>query len=162
MEGLSMQSVFLFFHIVGVGLMFCGIIAVRIVESMFGTALDARSAHTLHKVISRLGLLTPMGSGLLLISGITNIITAQLVVFKEGWLILKLVFFIIVLFIGILQGISYRSRGRLVEAIALGNAPESAPTETEILTRKLATFGRIQTSLLVLILLLTLFRSYLQ
>ena len=161
MEDLRMQTVSLFFHIVGVGLMFCGIIAVPIVESMFRTALDTRSAHTLHKVISRLGLLTPIASGLLLISGIANIITAQLVVFREGWLILKLVFFIIMLLIGILQGISYRKRGRLVEAIALGNAPESTPTETKMLTRKLATFGRIQTSLLVLILLLTLFRPYL-
>lgn len=154
-----MQSVFLFLHIVGVGLIFAGIVAVPVVESMFRSALDARSAHTLHKVIMRLGLITPVASGVLLISGIFNIIAAQLIIFREGWLILKLVFFIIMLIIGFLQGRSFRIRGRIVEAIALDNAPETAATDIAMLTRRLATFGRIQTSLLLLILLVTLFHA---
>jgi uncharacterized membrane protein SirB2 len=130
-----MQSVILFFHIAGVGLIFCGIVAVPIVESMFHAALDAKTAHTLHKVIMRLGILTPIASGVLLISGIMNILAEQLIVFKEVWLILKLMVFIIMVTVGFFQGKSYRRRGRLVEAIALDNAPGKTPAEIELLTR---------------------------
>ncbi len=141
--------------------MFCSIIAVPIVDSMFRSAHDAASALTLHRVISKIGLLKPIAAGILLLSGTATIITVQYSVFNEKWLLLKLVFFIVMNLLGFLQGKSYRIRGRLVESVALGNAPETAATAVGMLTRKLATFSRLQTSFLCIILLITLFRRYL-
>jgi uncharacterized membrane protein SirB2 len=141
--------------------MFCSIIAVPIVESMFRSAHDAASALMVYKVILKIGLLTPIAAGILLLSGTATIITVQYSVFNEKWLLLKLAFFIIMNLLGFLQGKSYRIRGRLVESLALGNAPETAATAVGMLTRKLATFNRLQTSFLCIILLITLFRHYL-
>jgi len=156
-----MIPVSLFFHLIGIGLMFCSIVAIPIVESMFRSAHDAASAFTLHRVISKIGLLTPIAAGILLLSGTATIITAQYSIFNEKWLLLKLLFFVIMNLVGFLQGKTYRIRGNLVESVALGNAPETTATAIEMLTRKLATFNRLQTSFLCIILLITLFRHYL-
>ncbi len=156
-----MYYVSLFFHLIGVGLLFCGMASIPIVESMFRKEPDQKSAYTLHKVISKLGILTPVASGLLLISGIVNIISAHIVLYREGWLIIKLVLFILLLFIGMYQGKCYRQRGALVEILSLGNAPETAQTHLKLYTQKLTKYSIIQTLLLFFILLITIFRVYL-
>ncbi len=155
-----MVNLSLLVHIVGVGLLFAGIVPVWIVESMLRSAVDARSAHLYHKAMVNIGILTPVASAVLLISGVTNIVAERLDFWSQGWLMIKLALFIAMGAIGAIQGKAYRTRGRLVEAIALGDAPATAPADVEMFSRRLSLFNRTQSLLLVLILIVTLFRSY--
>ncbi|HLB00668.1 MAG TPA: hypothetical protein VJO14_04715, partial [Bacteroidota bacterium] len=98
---------------------------------------DLQTKALLLRTARPIGLLSPIGMGVMLITGIGNMEFRGVGILTEGWLSAKLVFFAVAVVGGVLMAIASKKRGALVHALAAGEAgPDSerrlAALETQI------------------------------
>ncbi len=153
-----MVALSLFFHIVGVSLLLGGTVFIRMLESQFHKAATPAEAGAIHRALSRIGMVSPFASLLLLITGTFNILLLHIAVNETPWLEAKLVCFILMIPVGILQGKAYRKRSDAVVAVTPSAGPKDG--NVEMLTRRIALFWKVQSTLIVAALAMTLYGLY--
>ena len=155
-----MAEVSLFIHVCGVTILLGTIIIVAILERLFWKADNSASAYSYHHTISSVGILTPIASGLLVITGIFNIVVLQYSILETRWLLLKIICVFFILVVGMIQGQAYKKRFKDVGALARGLAAGGEKEEIQMLTRRLRLLWKIQLGLILVALGLTMFRIY--
>ncbi len=153
----------LFFHLLGVGMIFTLLFAGPIIEANFRWENDVRMKQHAAKMLRSVGLLSPFGALVLILSGIGNMIFLKITVgalFGEyAWLGVKLLLFILLLGIGmVFSPKAARQRALLLDQMNQINPPEDANDRMEALNSKQTMFFVANWALVVVIVLLSLFK----
>jgi uncharacterized membrane protein len=154
-------SINFLFHLIGFGLLFTALTGGWILERRIRTEKDWLQKLFLVKINRRFGLLSPIASILLLLTGITNIFNLYNgnthLWYAEGWLIAKIILFAFLLVNGAVFGpILIRRRTKLMQAVAEKTAAEDAETTIKIMNKSISTFYLVQFLLLMIILYLSI------
>ncbi len=153
----------LFFHLIGVGMIFTLLLAGPIIEANFRWENDIRMKQHAAKMLRSVGLLSPFGALVLILSGIGNMVFLHITVGNlfgsAAWLGLKLLVFIVLLAIGmVISPKTARQRAMLLDQMNQINPPEDAGEKMESLNSKQTLFFLANWILVVVIVLLTLFK----
>jgi uncharacterized membrane protein SirB2 len=156
-------TISLLFHLVGVGMIFTLLFAGPIIESNFRWESDIRMKQHSAKILRNIGLLSPFGALVLVISGIGNMVALEITFANlfgsAAWLGMKLLLFIVLLAMGmVLSPKTARQRLVLLEHLSQPNPPEDIDDKMDSLNKRQTTFFAINWALVLLILLLTLFK----
>ena len=121
----------IFFHLVGVGMIFTLLFAGPIVESNFRWENDIRMKQHATKMLRSIGLLSPFGALVLVLSGIANMVILKItfgdLFGNDAWLGLKLLAFIILLVMGMsISPKIAKQRAMLLDQMSQQNPPEDA------------------------------------
>jgi uncharacterized membrane protein SirB2 len=163
-------AVSLLFHLIGVGMIFTLLFAGPIIEGNFRWENDLRMKQHSARLLRSVGLLSPFGALVLILSGIGNMIALGItfgdLFWRAGWLGIKLLIFIVLLVMGMAWSPkTARQRAILLEQMGQSNPPVEDPARSEDVNDKMSLLNSKQTIffllnwiLVVLILLLTLFK----
>jgi len=152
------------FHLIGVGMIFTLLFAGPIIESNFRWENDIRMKQHSIKLLRSIGLLSPFGALILILSGIGNMIVLGItfgnLFGSYAWLGMKLVIFIVLLVMGMaLSPKTARQRALIVEQMGQPNPPEDADDRLTSLNSRQTLFFLINWILVIIILLLTILNS---
>jgi len=155
-------SILFLVHLIGFGIVFTVILAGWILNRRFTHEEDPRTRLYVGGLMRTIGLLSPLAAAILLISGIGNIFhrypDAMSRWFTEGWLVAKLIVFVVFLINGIIYGPRLaRRRMALAKDITDGNSPKGAETDFALLNNQISLFYVVQIVLLLFILTLSVF-----
>ena len=148
----------LLIHFVGLGLISTTIFAGWILTGQYKRSKDW-SAKTLHvKSLRAVGLLSPIGVLVMLVSGIGNMTLGPhpYTLFSDAWLSTKLVFVVLLAAAGVFFGIKSGRRTKLVHHVAAGSALDGAEDAIRALDRQQRWFYIIEAVLLLIILILSI------
>ncbi len=153
----------LLFHLVGVGMIFTLLFAGPVIESNFRWENDVRMKQHSAKLLRSVGLLSPFGALVLMISGIGNMVTLEItfgnLFGSAAWLGIKLLIFIALLAMGMaLSPKTARERLLLLEHMSQPNPPEDAEDRMNALNSRQTLFFAANWILVLAILFLTLFK----
>ncbi len=153
----------LLFHFIGVGMIFTLLFAGPIIEANFRWENDVRMKKHAAKLLRSIGLLSPFGALVLILSGIGNMISKQITVGdlfgSAAWLGLKLLFFIVLLGIGmVISPKTARERAMLLDQMNQINPPEDANQKMDSINSKQTIFFLVNWVLVIIIVLLSLFK----
>lgn len=153
----------LLFHLIGVGMIFTLLFAGPIIEANFRWENDIRMKQHAAKILRSVGLLSPFGALVLILSGIGNMISLHItfgdLFGSAAWLGLKLLFFIVLLGIGmVLSPKTARQRAMILDQMNQINPPEDAGQKMDSLNSKQTLFFLANWILVIIIVLLTLFK----
>lgn len=153
----------LFFHLIGVGMIFTLLFAGPIIEANFRWENDIRMKQHAAKMLRSVGLLSPFGALVLILSGVGNMIFLHIsfgdLFGSAGWLGIKLIFFAVLLGIGMaVSPKTARQRAMLLDQMNQINPPEDANERMEALNSKQTVFYVANWALVIIIVLLTLFK----
>jgi hypothetical protein len=126
----------LLFHFIGLGLLVTTTLGGILLHHQYKSAPDLRSKAIVLKAAKPFGLLGPIGSAVMLITGIGNMHAIGAGLTTLGWLTAKIVLFAIAAVAGMFMGVIARKRGALVHAMSLGDAAPDADA-------RLASFDRM-------------------
>lgn len=157
------STISLLFHLIGVGMIFTLLFAGPIIESNFRWESDVRMKQHSAKLLRNVGLLSPFGALVLVISGIGNMVAMDITFANlfgsAAWLGLKLVAFIVLLAMGMaISPRTARQRLILLEHLSQPNPPEDVYDKMTSLNKKQTIFFLANWGLVLAILLLTLFK----
>jgi uncharacterized membrane protein len=155
------MSINFLFHLVGFGLIFTSLLGGWMVERRFRSEQDWNQKLFIGKISRRFGILSPIASLIMLLTGIINIFNLYngniSLWYSEGWLIAKIILFAFLLINGAIFGpILIRRRTKLVQSIAEKNPSKDAETHYNILSKSITTFYLVQFLLLIIILCLSI------
>jgi len=147
-------------HLIGFGLIFTALLGGWIVERRFREEKNWDQKLSIGKISRRFGLLSPLASAVMLITGIINIFNLYdgnvSLWYTEGWLIAKIILFAFLLVNGSVFGpILVRRRKKLIQEIVEKTAHEDAENTYTILSKSISTFYLVQMLLLIIILCLS-------
>ncbi len=145
-------------HILGFGLLFTTLVAGWILHSQYTKASDFGTKGIILRSLRPIGLLSPVGILIMLLTGIGNMQVRGLGLFTESWLSTKILVFIIAAINGTVFGIRASKRGKLVAQMADGSAPQGADLSIGALDKQLRLFYIIQFVLIVIILALSIIK----
>ncbi|MGO9480863.1 MAG: hypothetical protein ACLP05_03660 [Candidatus Kryptoniota bacterium] len=160
----------LFFHLIGVGMIFTLLFAGPIIETNFRWENDISMKRHSAKLLRNIGLLSPFGALVLILSGIGNMnirgITFWDLFGSYAWLGIKLVLFIVLLIMGMaLSPKTARQRALIIEKMDQPGPPAEDSTQSEDIGDQMNSLNKRQTIffatnwvLVLLILILTLFK----
>jgi hypothetical protein len=148
----------LLLHIVGIGLLFTSLVGGWILHSHYIKGAGWGTRLVLLKAIRTFGLLSPVATALLVVSGAANMLLLQMGAFTNAWLSAKLVLVLLSIVNGIIFGIRGSKRSRLAVDIAESRAPEGAEQILDQMNRQQRLFFINQTILILVILGLSLVR----
>jgi uncharacterized membrane protein SirB2 len=156
-------NISLLFHIVGVGMIFTVLCAGPVVESNFRWENDVRMKLHSAKLLRNIGLLSPFGALVLVVSGIGNMVILGItfgdLFWSTAWLGMKILLFILLLALGmVVSPKTARRRMALLELLSQPNSPEDIDDQMDSLNRRQTIFFVANWALVLLILLLTLFK----
>jgi hypothetical protein len=148
------------FHLLGFGLITTSLVAGWILERRIRKTGDWNQKLLLLSASRTIGMLSPIASLIMLLTGIANIVnvfgTSFSVVYSVGWLAAKIILFAFMLVNGAVFGpILSRKRTKLIRSIASQSAPADAEAAVTIYGKNLSTFYFVQTLLLLVILFLS-------
>jgi uncharacterized membrane protein len=145
-------------HFVGLGLIFTSIIAGWILTGHYKRSGDwnAKSIHV--RSLRAIGLLSPIGVLVMLVSGIGNMTLGPrpYTLFSDSWLSTKLVLVVLLVAAGVFFGIKSGHRTKLVHRVAAGSAPGDAEETIRALDRQQRWFYVLEAVLLLIILVLSI------
>jgi uncharacterized membrane protein SirB2 len=156
-------NISLLFHLVGVGMIFTLLFAGPVIESNFRWENDVRMKLHSAKLLRSIGLLSPFGALVLVISGIGNMVALEInftsLFGSAWWLGIKLLIFAALLALGMAWSPkTARQRQLLLEHLSQPNPPEDIDDRMDSLNKRQTTFFVVNWVLVVIILLLTLFK----
>ncbi len=163
-------AVSLLFHLVGVGMIFTLLFAGPIIEANFRWENDPRMKQHSARLLRSVGLLSPFGALVLILSGIGNMIFLRItfgdLFGRAGWLGIKLLVFVVLLVMGMTWSPrTARQRAILLEQVSQPNSTSEDSARVEDIDHKMSLLDSRQTTffllnwiLVILILLLTLFK----
>ncbi len=155
-------AISLFFHLIGVGMIFTLLFAGPILEANFRWENDLRMKQHAAKLLRSVGLLSPFGALVLILSGIANMIVLNITFAdlfgRAAWLGLKILVFIVLLVMGmVVSPKTARARAILLDEMNQLNPPEDVNDRTAVLNRKQTVFYILNWVFVIAILLLTLY-----
>jgi uncharacterized membrane protein SirB2 len=153
------QKLILFFHLIGFGLFVAAQIGGFLLEMRYRKATEMSTKALILGLLRPFGLLGPVATLIMLVSGIGNMVMLNLGVLSEGWLTAKILFFALATVAGLVFGMKSRARGALIRAMAKGESPADAESTLKGLERQVSLSYIVTPLLLVIILLLTLSRG---
>jgi hypothetical protein len=133
-----MQEATLLLHFIGLGLLMTAMVGGILLHSQYKQAPDLRSKALILKSARPFGLLGPIGTLVMLVTGIGNMHAIGAGWLTLGWLSAKIVLFIVASVAGIFLGVLARKRGALVHAMSLGDGGPGAETRLASLDRTIA------------------------
>lgn len=155
---MAILSLLRLLHFVGFGLLATSTAGGWILFRRYRRLGDRRSQAVLLSGARAVGLLSPAGIGVMLLTGIGQMHFYGFGLFSEAWLSLKLLIFLIAATAGIVFSVRARTRTHLVSQLADGTAAAGAELEVARLDRQLQIFYQLQTTLLIVILLLAVMK----
>jgi hypothetical protein len=155
-------SITFLLHLVGFGVLSTSLLAGFIIDRKFRAQTDYNLKLYTSGIGRTIGLLSPVATLLLLITGIGNIHNhyygSTLSWYSEGWLVAKIILFVIAVLNGMLYGPSLtRSRTTLVKALSEKSAPDNAEESIRSYNTQISLFYLVQAVLVLLILFLSVF-----
>jgi hypothetical protein len=151
------RAAFLFFHLIGFGIFVTLQIAGNILERQYRKTDDIKAKAVIVRAIKPIGLLSPVGVLIMLVTGVGNMVSLGLGIFSMGWLTAKIIFFGIAVVSGLMFGMKARKRGTLVMAMAKGETPPNGPETLKGLDKQISMFHLVMPILLTVILALTIY-----
>lgn len=153
-----------FFHIIAVGFVFVVVFGGWAFNRKIVKEKDIHLQLYVSRWARGIGLLSPFVTLALLVTGIGNIynreLGSQLHWYNEGWLVAKLIFFVILVVNGSVFGaILSRKRTLLLQSISEQKVPENADLTMKSFNRQFAWHYLVQFLLLAIIILLSTFGS---
>jgi len=154
------SSINFIFHILGFGLVFTALLGGWILERRIRAENDWNQKLYIGKISRRFGLLSPIASVVMLLTGIVNIFNLYSgnisLWYTEGWLIAKIILFAFLLVNGAVFGpILIRRRTKLLQGLAAKSASENAEITVKVLSKSITTFYLVQFLLLIIIVCLS-------
>ena len=146
----------LVFHIIGVGLLVTAMVGGFIVDMQYRNAADLKTKAVLLRAMKPIGLMGPLASLILLVSGIGNMHSLGFGIFTVGWLTAKLFFYTLAVISGVIFGIMARRRGMLVGQMATDNAPTNADEILKKADRQIALSHLVMPLLFLIIITLAI------
>jgi len=143
-------------HFLGFGLLFSTLVAGWMLHGQYKKATDFSTKAMVLRLLRPIGLLSPVGILLMLLTGIGNMHVRGLGLFTESWLSAKIVVFVIAMINGLLFGARARKRARLISQMADGSAPHGTDGTINVLDKQMRLFYIIQFVLLLIILTLSI------
>lgn len=135
------RGAILLFHFVGLGLLVTAIVAGSILNRQYRKAPDLTTKATILRSLRPIGLLSPVGMLLMLVTGIGNMHELGYSALDlPGWLAYKIVFFAIAVISGVLFSVKSRRRAVLVQQLASGKAPADAEAMLDRQDRQITLF----------------------
>ena len=114
-------------HFFGLGLLVTSMVAGLILNIQYKKAKDISTKAILLRAARPIGLISPIASLIMLISGIGNMhMLGYSVLELPGWLAYKIVFYALAVVSGILFGVQARKRGALIQQMSAKTAPANA------------------------------------
>ena len=153
-----MEHIFtLFFHFIGIGLLVTTIVAGYLLNGQYRKAGDYQKKAIILRAMRPIGLLSPVASLLLLVTGIGNMHSLGFSALDlPGWLAYKIVFYAIALLSGILFSVKSRKRAKLVGQIEAGKAPADAENTLRSIDQQISLFYPVLSILFTIIVLLSI------
>jgi putative copper export protein len=153
-------SINFLFHIIGFGLVFTALLGGWIIERRTRAEKDWNQKLYIGNIGRRFGLLSPIASVIMLLTGIVNIFNLYdgniNLWYSEGWLIAKIILFAFLLVNGAIFGpILVRRRKKLIQGITEKTTMDGAEITINILSKSITTFYLVQFLLLIIILFLS-------
>jgi len=153
----------LLFHLVGVGMIFTLLFAGPVIESNFRWENDVRMKLHSARLLRSIGLLSPFGALVLVISGIGNMVALGInfisLFGSAWWLGMKILIFVVLLALGMVWSPkTARQRQLLLEHLSQPDPPEDIDDRMESLNKRQTIFFAVNWVLVLIILLLTLFK----
>jgi putative copper export protein len=154
------SSINFLFHLIGFGLIFTSLLGGWIIERRIRAEHDWNQKLFIGKISRRFGLLSPLASVVMLVTGIVNIFNLYNgdinLWYTEGWLMAKLILFAFLLVNGAVFGpILIRRRTKLMQGVAEKTSSNDAEMTVTILGKSITTFYLVQFLLLMIILCLS-------
>jgi putative copper export protein len=154
-------SINFLFHLIAFGILFTALLGGWMVERRIRSEKEWIQKLFIGKISRRFGMLSPIASVIMLLTGIVNIFNiyggSVSLWYTEGWLIAKIILFAFLLVNGALFGpILIRRRTKLLQNISEKTAPEDAEATLRIMNKSISTFYLVQFLLLMIILYLSI------
>jgi uncharacterized membrane protein len=137
-------------------LLFSTLVAGWMLHGQYKKATDFSTKAMVLRLLRPIGLLSPVGILLMLLTGIGNMHVRGLGLFTESWLSAKIVVFVIAMINGLVFGARARKRARLISQMADGSAPHGTDGTINVLDKQMRLFYIIQFVLLLIILTLSI------
>lgn len=154
-----MPRLFLFLHLIGIGMVLTTIFAAPLFERSIRKASEKTVALSYQRLFRQIGLLSPFGSLIILFSGIGNMYFDGYTVFSHGWLTAKIILFaVLVVNGGMINPPLMRKRMRLLEQLVEGNAPEGVEEMLGKYNRQQSIFLLVQSAVILVILYLSVYK----
>jgi uncharacterized membrane protein len=147
----------IFFHFIGMGLLVSLIVAGIILERQYRKLPTLQEKGLMLRIMKQFGILSPVATLLLLVSGIGNMHALAFGVFTFGWLTAKIIFFAIAATNGIIFGVTSRKRGTLVGKMLKNEAPPDAESQLKNLNKQVTMFHIVLDILFFIILALAVY-----
>jgi len=148
------REVYLFFHLIGFGLLFSVVTAGIILEIQYRRAKEPQVKAIILRVLSPIGLMSPLAILLMLITGIGNMSSRDVGIFTHGWLTAKIIFFAVLIISGIVSALQARRRRKL----PLGGAATPPEESLKAANRQISLFYLVMLLLLMIILYLSVWK----
>ena len=150
------------FHLLGFGLFTTILLAGFILERRFRHEGEFRVKSAIGAASRTIGLLSPIAALLMLLTGICNIyyrhLGTTLTWYSEGWLVAKIILFVIFVLNGVLSGPRLvRSRSKILSAQSEQGAQPNSDELVRSINRQLNLFYFVQAVLFLLIVCLSVF-----
>jgi uncharacterized membrane protein len=147
----------IFFHFIGMGMLVSLIIAGIILEGKYRKLPTLQEKALLLGIMKQYGILSPVATILLLVTGIGNMHALAYGLFDFGWLTAKIIFFAIAATNGAIFGVISRKRGVLVGKMLKNEAPPDAESQLNNLNKQVTMFHLVLDLLFIIILALAVF-----
>lgn len=158
------QSLSIFIHVVGFGIVFGMMLAGPIIEKQFQSAADWSARAKLGMVAKRMAMFSPVAIIILLLSGIGNMMTfgftmADAFSGTAWWLGVKIVLFVCLAANGLLNARKIgEERGKIVMQAMQGNGGADAEVALKSTYGRMNMFFRVQGFMLTVVVVMAIFR----
>lgn len=152
------REITLLFHFIGFGLLMTINVAGFFIGRQYAKVPDLQSKATLLRAMRPIGLLSPVGIVVMLITGIGNMHALGFSIMElPGWLAYKIVFFALAIISGTIFGIKAAKRGKLVGKMLANQAPPDAEAQLKSLDSQMSWSNIVMPVLLLIILWLSIY-----
>ena len=155
-----LPELLLLVHLLGFGTLLTVSLAGIILNVQYRKAPDLQSKLVILRALRPIGLLSPIGMALMLLTGIGNMHVMGIGILSLGWVTAKIFFFAIAAISGIQFGITSRKRVQMVQMMTKGDAPEAAETILRGYDKQLTLFYIVMPVLLLIIVGLSVYGKF--
>ncbi|HET7153323.1 MAG TPA: hypothetical protein VFJ29_06125 [Candidatus Kapabacteria bacterium] len=158
------QSLSIFIHVIGFGIVFGMMLVGPIIEKQFQTATDWSARAKLGMVSKRLAMFSPVAIIILLLSGIGNMMTFGFTMSDAfsgaaWWLGVKIVLFVCLALNGIFNARKLgEARGVIIMGAMQGKGGAEAEAALQATYKRMNMFFRIQGFMLTVVVIMAIFR----
>jgi uncharacterized membrane protein SirB2 len=154
-----MIKLYLIIHLIGFGLLAGVIFIIPLLESSLRKTVNYNDALSQLKIISKVGLLSPIAVVIMLASGIGLMSTLGYGIFTYGWLTGKLLIFLVLILNGGYAAVNIsKKRREIYEELAAGKDNPRLPGELLRMHNRQSQFTRLQAVFLLMILIFTVYK----